>query len=43
MPLTKKQTAIVLISLFELVFSSGCTNWKKKYEALNVEHQNLRK
>jgi chemotaxis protein MotB len=42
MPLTKKQTAIVLISLFALVFSSGCTNWKKKYEALNVEHQNLR-
>jgi chemotaxis protein MotB len=24
------------------VLLSGCTNWKKKYEALNVEHQNLR-
>jgi chemotaxis protein MotB len=21
---------------------SGCTDWKKKYEALNVEHQNLK-
>jgi chemotaxis protein MotB len=25
-----------------LLVSSGCTDWKKKYEALNVEHQNLK-
>ena len=25
-----------------LLFQSGCTDWKKKYEALNVEHQNLK-
>jgi len=24
------------------IMLSGCTNWKKKYEALNVEHQNLK-
>jgi chemotaxis protein MotB len=25
-----------------LLFQSGCTDWKKKYDALNVEHQNLK-
>ena len=28
---------LTLVSFFTL---PGCTNWKKKYEALNVEHQN---
>jgi len=36
----------MLISLVSIMFLSGCggfpTNWKKKYQALNVEHQNLR-
>ncbi|HIJ67100.1 MAG TPA: OmpA family protein [Planctomycetes bacterium] len=30
-------TIVVAIGLF-----SGCTNWQKKYDALNVEHQNLK-
>jgi chemotaxis protein MotB len=39
---TKTKSAVLLISLVSIVFLSGCTNWKKKYEALNVEHQNLK-
>ena len=31
---------LVLISLVSISLLPGCTNWKKKYEALNVEHQN---
>ena len=37
-----KKTIILLIGLISTLFLSGCTNWKKKYEALNVEHQNLK-
>jgi chemotaxis protein MotB len=37
-----KKTIIMLISLVSITQICGCTNWKKKYEALNVEHQNLR-
>ncbi len=37
---TKK--SIVLISIISVLFVSGCTDWQKKYEALNVEHQNLK-
>jgi chemotaxis protein MotB len=35
-----KRTGAVLISVSAILFFSGCTDWKKKYEALNVEHQN---
>ena len=38
----RKETIILLIGLISITFFSGCTNWKKKYAALNVEHQNLR-
>ena len=38
----RKETIILLIGLISITFFSGCTNWKKKYEALNVEHQNLK-
>ncbi len=35
---------IVLLALCSFmifaIFTSGCTSWKKKYQALNVEHQN---
>ena len=31
---------LMLISLVSISLLPGCTNWKKKYEALNVEHQN---
>lgn len=35
--------AVVLsILLVSVLIFSGCTDWKKKYEALNVEHQNLK-
>jgi chemotaxis protein MotB len=35
---------IVLLTVVMVSFSllSGCTNYKKKYNALNVEHQNLK-
>jgi len=38
---TKK---IILLSLFFVAatFVTGCESWKKKYSALNVEHQNLK-
>jgi len=37
-----KKTILLIIGLILTTLFSGCTNWKKKYEALNVEHQNLR-
>jgi chemotaxis protein MotB len=33
---------LLLIGLLSLTQLCGCTNWKKKYEALDVEHQNLK-
>ncbi len=41
MQLTKFNAAI-LLGLIPIILLSGCTNWKKKYEGLNVEHQNLK-
>ena len=40
MEVVNKKTGIVLVSLSVMVLFSGCTNWKKKYSALNVENQN---
>ena len=37
-----KRTIILLIGLVSISLLSGCTNWKKKYASLNVEHQNLK-
>ena len=37
-----KKTIILLICFVSTTFLPGCTNWKKKYQALNVEHQNLK-
>ena len=37
-----KKTILLLIGLILTILLPGCTNWKKKYGALNVEHQNLR-
>lgn len=42
MRVLSKTNVIMLISAAVLVFSSGCTDWKKKYNALNVEYQNLK-
>jgi len=36
-----KKVIILLIGLVSATVFSGCTNWKKKYRFLNVEHQNL--
>ncbi|MFH1716249.1 MAG: OmpA family protein [Planctomycetota bacterium] len=32
----------MVISLLSLSLLPGCTNWEKKYQALSVEHENLR-
>ncbi len=37
---TCESAIIILIGLLSISQLCGCTNWKKKYEALNVEHQN---
>ena len=40
---TANRKIIALLICFVLfALSSGCTDWKKKYQALNVEHQNLK-
>ncbi len=33
---------VILVCLASLVLLPGCTNWKKKYEALSVEHENTK-
>jgi chemotaxis protein MotB len=37
-----KKTSFLLICLAMLTLASGCTDWKKKYGALYVEHENLK-
>jgi len=39
---THKKTIALLICLVSVALFSGCTNWQKRYEYLNVEHQNLK-
>jgi chemotaxis protein MotB len=40
---TVKRKVIVAVSLMFVASAlTGCTNWKKKYNALDVEHQNLK-
>ncbi len=36
-----KFRCLLLIGLVSIFLLTGCTNWKKRYDALNVEHQNL--
>ena len=36
-----KKTVFIL-AIMAIVLPGGCTNWKTKYETLNVEHQNLK-
>ena len=36
------RTLVIMICLASITLLSGCTNWQKKYNALNVEHQNLK-
>ncbi len=37
-----KKTALFFTALAVIIFLTGCTNWKKKYASLDVEHQNLK-
>jgi chemotaxis protein MotB len=37
-----RKISFVLLAVFLISVLSGCTDWKKKYEGLNVEHQNLK-
>jgi chemotaxis protein MotB len=37
-----RKTMLVLVGLAMVSILTGCTNWKKKYAGLNVEHQNLK-
>jgi chemotaxis protein MotB len=37
-----KRTLMFTVALVVISMLTGCTNWKKKYAGLNVEHQNLR-
>jgi len=41
MRIASQKTIILLVCLVSLAVLSGCTDWKKKYEYLDVEHQNL--
>jgi chemotaxis protein MotB len=41
MQFTKSKVALLLALLSVLMFS-GCTDWKKKHDALNVENQNTK-
>ena len=38
----KIKTLILIMSIMSITFLTGCTNWKKKYQTLNVEHKNLK-
>ena len=42
MRVTNKKTLVLLSCLVSFALLSGCTNWKKKYEGLNVENENTR-
>ncbi len=44
MQTTERRLTLVFvpIAITLMLLSSGCGNWKKKYEALNVEYQNLK-
>ena len=39
---TNKKTITLLICLVVFALLPGCTNWEKKYQALSVEHENLK-
>ena len=39
---TNKKTIALLICLVVFALLPGCTNWEKKYQALSVEHENIK-
>jgi chemotaxis protein MotB len=42
MGLVVNKKALLLVGLAALILLPGCTNWKKKYQALEVEHKNAK-
>jgi chemotaxis protein MotB len=42
MRITNEKTIALLICLVLFALLPGCTNWEKKYEALSVEHENVK-
>lgn len=42
MRVASPKTIVLFISFVSLSLLSGCTNWEKKYQALLVEHENLK-
>jgi len=42
MRVASKKTAVLLIHFALLTLLPGCTNWEKKFEALSIEHENLK-
>jgi len=42
MRIANKKTMALFTSLVSFVLLSGCTNWEKRYQALSVEHENLK-
>ncbi|MEN6575833.1 MAG: OmpA family protein [Phycisphaerales bacterium] len=42
MQLVSRKFAVPLVCLVAISLMSGCTDYKKKYDYLNVEHQNLK-
>ena len=42
MRITNNKTIALLTCLVTLVLLPGCTNWEKRYNALSVEHENLK-
>ncbi len=36
------KSSVILLCLAALLLLPGCTNWKKKYEALSVEYENVK-
>ncbi|AQQ72446.1 Inner membrane lipoprotein YiaD precursor [Limihaloglobus sulfuriphilus] len=39
---TGKSVIVMLLGVFVITMFTGCTNWKKRYEGLEVEHENLK-
>jgi chemotaxis protein MotB len=37
-----RKSGFAALTLSVVLLMTGCTNWQKKYEALDVEHQNLK-
>ncbi len=42
MQLVSRKSVVPLVCLVTISLMSGCTDYKKKYDYLNVEHQNLK-